>query len=57
MCSTTPAAQLGLTRAGRLATGAMADVTVLDARLQVRQTFIAGRPVLEPQSGGPRLSG
>jgi N-acetylglucosamine-6-phosphate deacetylase len=57
MCATTPAGQLGLTRAGRLETGAVADVTVLDAGLRVRQTFIAGRPALEPRSGGPRLSG
>ena len=57
LCATTPAAQLGLAGAGRLAVGAAADVAVLDAGFHVRQTFIAGRPVLEPPLAGLRLSG
>jgi N-acetylglucosamine-6-phosphate deacetylase len=57
MCAATPAAQMGLRRTGRLAAGAWADVAVLDAGLRVRQTFIAGRPALEPPFPGPRLSG
>jgi N-acetylglucosamine-6-phosphate deacetylase len=42
MCSTTPARQLGLTGLGMLATGAAADVVVLDRSLRVVKTFIDG---------------
>ncbi|MBP6715378.1 MAG: N-acetylglucosamine-6-phosphate deacetylase [Acidobacteria bacterium] len=43
MCSTTPASELGLQGHGVLATGAVADLVVLDANLTVRQTWIGGR--------------
>lgn len=42
MCATTPASELGLLGHGVLATGAVADVVVLDANLAVRQTWIGG---------------
>lgn len=42
MCATTPARQLGLHGLGVLAPGATADFTVLDADLQVVETYIAG---------------
>lgn len=47
MCATAPADALGLVSQGRLTTGAAADLVVLDDRLRVRQTFVAGRPCLE----------
>ncbi len=43
LCSTTPAAELGLDGAGEIAPGALADLVVLDQNLAVRQTYIAGR--------------
>ena len=46
MCSTTPARELGLVGHGVIARGAIADLTVLDERLRVVQTFIAGERVL-----------
>ena len=46
MCSTTPARELGLVGHGVIAKGAIADLTVLDERLRVVETFIAGRRVL-----------
>ena len=46
MCSTTPARELGLVGLGVIAKGAIADLTVLDGRLRVVQTFIGGKPVL-----------
>jgi N-acetylglucosamine-6-phosphate deacetylase len=45
MCSTTPARELGLRGHGVIAPGAIADLVVLDATLEVRQTWIAGRRV------------
>ena len=42
MCATTPARQLGLAHAGRIAVGAMADVVVLDRELKVVCTVIGG---------------
>jgi N-acetylglucosamine-6-phosphate deacetylase len=47
MCATAPADALGLLSQGRLTPGAAADLVVLDDRLRVRQTFVAGRPCLE----------
>ena len=44
MCATTPAEQVGRSDLGRIAEGATADLTVLDASLRVRQTILAGRP-------------
>jgi N-acetylglucosamine-6-phosphate deacetylase len=45
MCSTTPARELGLIGHGVIASGAIADLTVLDSRLQVVQTWIGGERV------------
>jgi N-acetylglucosamine-6-phosphate deacetylase len=45
MCAMTPARELGLVGCGVLAEGALADVIVLDARLQVVQTYVGGRLV------------
>ena len=45
MCSTTPARELGLSGHGVIAAGAIADLVVLDANLNVRQTWIAGERV------------
>jgi N-acetylglucosamine-6-phosphate deacetylase len=42
MCSTTPARQLGLANAGRIAAGAMADLVLLDRELRVVRTFVGG---------------
>jgi N-acetylglucosamine-6-phosphate deacetylase len=42
LCATTPARELGLRGHGAIAEGAVADLTVLDARLAVVQTWIAG---------------
>jgi N-acetylglucosamine-6-phosphate deacetylase len=47
MCSTTPARELGLQGHGVLALGATADFVVLDANLQVRQTWIGGELVFD----------
>lgn len=46
LCATTPARELGLHGYGVLAPGAVADLAVLDPRLQVVQTYIGGRQVL-----------
>jgi N-acetylglucosamine-6-phosphate deacetylase len=45
MCATTPARELGLVGHGVIAPGAAADLTVLDSRLQVVQTWIGGERV------------
>jgi N-acetylglucosamine-6-phosphate deacetylase len=45
MCATTPARELGLIDHGALAEDAVADLVVLDARLSVVQTYIAGQLV------------
>jgi N-acetylglucosamine-6-phosphate deacetylase len=42
LCSTTPAAALGLPDRG-IAKGAVADLVVLDRELAVKQTYVAGR--------------
>ena len=42
LCATTPARELGLVRQGVLARDALADVVVLDDRLSVVQTYVAG---------------
>jgi N-acetylglucosamine-6-phosphate deacetylase len=42
VCSTTPARELGLMGHGVLAIDAVADLVVLDARLSVVQTYVAG---------------
>jgi len=55
LCSTTPADQLDLMAQGRLATGALADLVVLDAELRVVQTWVGGRPIPEHASPALRL--
>jgi N-acetylglucosamine-6-phosphate deacetylase len=45
LCSTTPARQLGLTGFGVIATGAVADLVVLDRAFRVARTFIGGQEV------------
>jgi N-acetylglucosamine-6-phosphate deacetylase len=45
LCSTTPARALKLDGFGMLKTGATADLTVLDADLRVRYTFVGGQQV------------
>lgn len=47
LCSTTPAAELGLAEAGVLGAGMTADLVVLGADLAVRQTYLAGVAALE----------
>ena len=42
MASTVPARLLGEDKLGRIATGCRADIVVLDAALQVRQTIVGG---------------
>jgi len=42
MCATTPARELGLQGHGVLATGAVADIVVLDPAFSVKQTWIGG---------------
>ena len=50
MCSTTPARELGLQGHGVLTAGAVADLVVLDANLNVRQTWIGGEAVFDELS-------
>ena len=52
LCSTTPARELGLIGHGVLATDAVADLVVLDARLSVVQTYVAGELVYSRQTEG-----
>lgn len=47
MCSTTPARELGLDGHGVLTAGAIADFTVLDANLRVRQTWLGGQLIFD----------
>ena len=47
MCATTPARELGLDGVGRIAAGALADLAVLDGRLHVTQTWVAGELVFD----------
>jgi N-acetylglucosamine-6-phosphate deacetylase len=49
MCATTPARELGLQGLGIIAEGSRADLTVLDASLRVRQTWIGGVMVFSEQ--------
>lgn len=49
MCATTPARELGLQGLGLIAEGGRADLTVLDASLRVRQTWIGGVMVFSEQ--------
>jgi len=43
LCSTTPAAELGLKDLGSITKGAIADLVVLDGGFNVRQTYVAGQ--------------
>jgi N-acetylglucosamine-6-phosphate deacetylase len=43
LCSTTPAAALGLQDRGAIVKGAVADLVVLDRELAVKQTYVAGQ--------------
>jgi len=45
LCSTTPAAELGLKDTGTLSKGATADLVVMDRDLKVKQTYVGGRLV------------
>lgn len=51
MCATTPASELGLQGHGVLAAGAVADLAVLDANLNVRQTWVGGELVFDSLGG------
>lgn len=51
MCATTPARELGLHGHGAIAPGAVADLTVLDGRLGVCQTWIGGDLVFQSPTG------
>jgi len=56
MCATTPARELGLVGHGVIATGAIADLAVLDGQLNVTRTWIGGVQVWGPEipfSGTP----
>jgi N-acetylglucosamine-6-phosphate deacetylase len=54
LCSTTPARELGLQGHGVIATGAIADLVVLDRQYKVAQTWIAGEVVYDRRN--PRLA-
>lgn len=56
MCATTPARELGLRGHGAIVPGAVADLAVLDARLAVAQTWIAGVLAWCGTPGGPAPS-
>lgn len=47
-----PAAAAGRPDLGRLVVGAPADLVVLDSALRVRQTWVGGRPVWNPDGAG-----
>lgn len=51
LCSGTQAAELGLSGQGVIAPGALADLVVLDARLEVAATYIGGAPAWACESG------
>jgi N-acetylglucosamine-6-phosphate deacetylase len=43
LCSSTPAAALGLHDRGAIVKGAVGDLVVLDRELAVKQTYVAGQ--------------
>lgn len=47
LCSTTPAAELGLVEVGAIAVGRLADLVVFGPGFAVAQTYLAGVPALE----------
>jgi N-acetylglucosamine-6-phosphate deacetylase len=57
MCSTTPARQLRLHGHGVIAPGAVADLVILDGRLAVVETWVAGVPIWSKIREIPRGSG
>ena len=52
ICSATPARELGLVGFGVIATGAIADLAILDANLAPVQTWIQGQPAWSGTSTG-----
>jgi len=56
-CATTPARQAGLQQGGALVAGAPADVTVLDAGLQVVRTIVSGVTAFTAASHGTSFRG
>jgi len=54
MCATTPARELHLQGHGIIASGAVADLAVLDSRLAVRQTWIDGELVFDAANAAQR---
>jgi N-acetylglucosamine-6-phosphate deacetylase len=46
MCSSTPSEAMSLTDSGAIAAGQRADLVVMDRNFRVKQTYIAGEPVL-----------
>jgi N-acetylglucosamine-6-phosphate deacetylase len=53
VCSTTPARELGLVGHGLLQQGAVADLVVLDAQLEVVQTYVGGHLVYARNTASP----
>ncbi|HKY19790.1 MAG TPA: N-acetylglucosamine-6-phosphate deacetylase [Vicinamibacterales bacterium] len=51
MTATTPASELGLTEIGTIATGAIADLVVMDREFNVKQTYVGGRLAYESAVG------
>jgi N-acetylglucosamine-6-phosphate deacetylase len=49
LCSTTPARELGLHGSGVIATGALADLVLLDEHFRVVETYISGVRVMPEQ--------
>jgi len=45
MCSTTPAAAIGVADIGSIAPGKWADLAILTRDLRVTQTYLAGEPL------------
>ncbi len=52
MCATTPARELGLTGAGVLVPGAVADFVILDPQLNVVATYVAGLRIWSREGHG-----
>ena len=48
MCSTTPAAEMGLVDRGAIVPGFAADLTVMGPGFRIRESYVDGVPALEP---------